>query len=76
MIGMIQDPGLDEHQQRLIDEKRKEFEGRQANQNEPDAETDSAYPEGAVLCTKCNVKASILMDGCMTCLNCGDSKCG
>jgi hypothetical protein len=28
------------------------------------------------LCTKCNVKALILMDGCMTCTNCGDSKCG
>ena len=28
------------------------------------------------LCTKCNTKALILMDGCMTCTNCGDSKCG
>jgi hypothetical protein len=28
------------------------------------------------LCTKCNVKALMLMDGCMTCTNCGDSKCG
>jgi len=28
------------------------------------------------LCIKCNVKALILMDGCMTCTNCGDSKCG
>jgi hypothetical protein len=28
------------------------------------------------LCSKCNVKALILMDGCMTCTNCGDSKCG
>ena len=28
------------------------------------------------LCAKCNVKALILMDGCMTCTNCGDSKCG
>jgi hypothetical protein len=27
------------------------------------------------LCTKCNVKALILMDGCMTCTSCGDSKC-
>jgi hypothetical protein len=27
------------------------------------------------LCTKCNVKALILMDGCMTCTNCGESKC-
>ena len=28
------------------------------------------------LCTKCNTKALILMDGCMTCTNCGDSRCG
>jgi hypothetical protein len=27
------------------------------------------------LCTKCNTKALILMDGCMTCTSCGDSKC-
>jgi hypothetical protein len=77
MIGMIVDPGLDEHQQRLIAEKRKEFEGRQAKVSGVEtAANDSAFPEGAVLCGKCNTKASIMMDGCMTCLNCGDSKCG
>lgn len=27
------------------------------------------------LCGKCNVKALVLLDGCMTCTNCGDSKC-
>ena len=77
MIGMIVDPGLDEYQQKLVDDKRKEFESRQksATQNEI-ADTDSAFPASSVLCDKCNVKASILMDGCMTCLNCGDSKCG
>jgi len=36
----------------------------------------SPFPETAQLCHKCMTKASILMDGCMTCLNCGDSKCG
>ncbi|HML96823.1 MAG TPA: NrdJb, partial [Thermodesulfobacteriota bacterium] len=35
-----------------------------------------AFPAGAQLCTKCHTKAVVLMDGCMTCLNCGDSKCG
>jgi hypothetical protein len=77
MIGMIKDPGLDEHQQRLIEEKRREFETRQsADIGNSSVDPDNSYPEGAVLCNKCNVKASILMDGCMTCLNCGDSKCG
>ena len=28
------------------------------------------------LCNKCNTKAAIMMDGCLTCLNCGESKCG
>ena len=34
------------------------------------------FPPTAEVCKKCSVKAVILMDGCMTCLNCGDSKCG
>lgn len=75
MIGMIVDPGLDEHQQKLIDEKRKEFATRQNQGNEAAAD-NSGFPEGAALCGKCNMKASIMMDGCLTCLNCGDSKCG
>jgi hypothetical protein len=36
----------------------------------------SAFPPGATLCHKCNTVATILMDGCATCLNCGYSKCG
>jgi hypothetical protein len=38
--------------------------------------TTGEYPPEATLCVKCNTKAVILMDGCLTCLNCGDSKCG
>ena len=75
MIGMIVDPGLDQHQQKLVEEKRKEYEERQSTGAEA-ATTSSAFPEGASLCSKCNVTAMILMDGCMTCLNCGESKCG
>ncbi|MFT5717422.1 MAG: hypothetical protein ACI9T7_001614, partial [Oleiphilaceae bacterium] len=33
-------------------------------------------PANASLCKKCNNKSVIIMDGCKTCLNCGDSKCG
>jgi hypothetical protein len=36
----------------------------------------SSYPPNATICPKCNHKAAILMDGCSTCLACGDSKCG
>ncbi len=73
MIGMLKDDGLDEHQQKLIDEKRKQFDDSLKSAEE---EAPSAFPDGAQLCLKCNTKAMIKMDGCMTCLNCGDSKCG
>jgi len=73
MIGMLKDEGLDEHQQKLIDEKRKQFDD---SLKSAESEAPSAFPDGAQLCLKCNTKAMIKMDGCMTCLNCGDSKCG
>jgi hypothetical protein len=72
-IGMLRSATLDEHQQRLLDEKRAEFEESRKQQ---DAFSKSEYPEGAQLCAKCNTVAVIMMDGCMTCLSCGDSKCG
>jgi hypothetical protein len=72
-IGLLQPPGLDEHQQKLVDEKRAEFEGSKKQQ---DAFSDSSFPEGAQLCNKCNTAAAVMLDGCMTCLNCGYSKCG
>ena len=31
--------------------------------------------DNATICPKCNAKAVVLLDGCQTCLNCGDSKC-
>lgn len=37
---------------------------------------ETGYPDHATLCGKCLAKAVIVMDGCLTCLNCGDSKCG
>jgi hypothetical protein len=73
MIGMIKEEGPDEHQKKLIEEKRAQYEDSISMQ---DAQHDSAFPDGAQLCKKCNTKAMIQMDGCLTCLNCGDSKCG
>ena len=74
MIGLLKDEGLDEHQQAILDEKRAQFESasKQADTNNE----SSDFPPGAQVCVKCNPKAVIKMDGCMTCLNCGDSKCG
>ena len=73
MIGMIKDDNLDEHQKKLIQEKRAQYEASTKT-----AETSEAgdFPAGSQLCNKCNVKAAIVMDGCLTCLNCGESKCG
>ena len=74
-----EDDSLDVHQKKLIADKRKEYEERQ-QQTPDDTATAPAdkgsFPADAQLCNKCNVKAAILMDGCYTCLNCGDSKCG
>ena len=77
-IGMIEDDSLDEHQKAFIAQKKAEFEGKQP-QAQPAVDCDdsvSQFPEGAQLCGKCHTKAMVVMDGCLTCLNCGDSKCG
>ena len=73
MIGMLKDDGLDEHQKKLVAEKRAQFESAMQTSKQ---EEGSPFPEGAQLCVKCNTKAAIKMDGCLTCLNCGESKCG
>ncbi len=73
-IGMLKKPGLDEHQQKLVDEKKAEYLQKHAKTG--DEMNEEGYPKGAQLCKKCNTKASIIMDGCLTCLNCGESKCG
>ncbi|MBL1379096.1 TSCPD domain-containing protein [Zobellella iuensis] len=36
----------------------------------------TGFPAGARLCRKCLTRAAVLVDGCLTCLNCGDSRCG
>jgi hypothetical protein len=72
-IGLIRKVGLDEHQQKFVEGKRAEFEARA---KQADAFAKSHFPEGAQLCGKCSTAAVVMMDGCMTCLNCGDSKCG
>lgn len=73
MIGMLKDDGLDEHQRKLVAEKRAQYDSVQAASK---GEDNGGFPEGAQLCLKCNTKAAITMDGCLTCLNCGESKCG
>jgi hypothetical protein len=72
-IGLLRKPELDVHQKKMVEEKRAEFEARA---RQKDAFATSHFPEGAQLCNKCSTAAVVMMDGCMTCLNCGESKCG
>lgn len=69
-IGLIQEEELSDDHMALIAEKRAAAVDEAANAE------NSAFPPGSQLCKKCHVQAMMLMDGCMTCLNCGDSKCG
>ena len=73
MIGMLKDDTLDEHQQKLVEEKRAQYDSM-TKQAEEKSQGD--FPASSQLCAKCHTKAVIQMDGCMTCLSCGDSKCG
>jgi hypothetical protein len=72
-IGLMRKAELDVHQRKLVDEKRAEYEARA---RQTDAFAKTTFPEGAQLCARCSTAAVVMMDGCMTCLNCGDSKCG
>jgi len=75
LIGIISDDTLDEHQKKLIADKRAEYDAK--NSKTATVETDNGdFPPDAQVCKKCSTKAAIVMDGCLTCLNCGDSKCG
>jgi hypothetical protein len=72
-IGLLKSVVLSDEQRKLLAEKRAEFDARAGQK---DAFAESAFPEGAQLCTKCSTAAAVMLDGCMTCLNCGYSKCG
>jgi hypothetical protein len=72
-IGLLTKVELDDEQKKMLDEKRADFE---ASTKQQDAFSKSEYPEGAQLCARCSTAAVVMMEGCMTCLSCGDSKCG
>ena len=72
MIGLIQTEEPDEERENYLMEKRAQLTGTtKAGDN-----TSHEFPPEAQLCNKCLAKAVMKMDGCTTCLNCGDSKCG
>ena len=70
-IGMLKTIVPDEHQEKLIQEKKEEYLKKNSQGLD-----ESGFPKDAQLCHKCSTKAAIMMDGCLTCLSCGESKCG
>jgi hypothetical protein len=61
-IGLIKEE-KDEHMKKFLEKKKEELGVK------------DEFPPSATVCGKCSAKAVVLMDGCQTCLNCGDSKC-
>lgn len=75
-IGLIKTEEMSETTKKILAEKKAEFEKAQSAKSDDQDSTDNPFPANASLCNKCNNKSVIIMDGCKTCLNCGDSKCG
>ncbi len=73
-IGLI-GLNLDDEQAQALLEKRREYESRLSEGGDSPT-TTAKFPAGAQLCGKCSQMAVIKLDNCMTCLQCGDSKCG
>ncbi len=72
LIGMLKNAEPDEHQKKYIKDKAEEYSQKPAV-----IDTGASdFPDTAELCNKCLTKAMIMLAGCLTCLNCGESKCG
>jgi len=74
-IGLIKSNDLSPEQFALIEEKRKKLMEVSSDSSSKKDEAPS-FPASSTMCSKCNTKAMIILDGCQTCLNCGNSKCG
>lgn len=68
-LDMLPQSEFDMHQQAYIQQKREAAMAEQASEQ-------NTFPATASKCAKCHQKSVVLLDGCATCLNCGDSKCG
>lgn len=75
-IGLLQDEPLDPIHQAYVEEKRKQARASYPADSPSEHSVVSPFPESAQICKKCMTKAVVYLDGCLTCLSCGDSKCG
>jgi hypothetical protein len=73
-IGMIRAEEPDEAKKKFLGEKLAAYKAKIGDQS--GVNDNGGFPPHAQLCRRCSTKAVITMDGCTTCLNCGDSKCG
>ncbi|SOB75798.1 hypothetical protein SAMN04488490_1437 [Marinobacter sp. LV10R510-11A] len=73
-VGLMESEEMSETTKRILAEKRAEFEAASTTATNDDKAGD--FPPNSTMCGKCSTKAVIVMDGCATCLSCGDSKCG
>lgn len=78
-IGMLEEVGLSADQKALVEAKLASLSSTKSSIEPtgfPDSIEPTGFPDSAILCKKCRHKAAIMMDNCLTCLNCGDGKCG
>lgn len=68
-IGILKDDVPDGARSEYLAAQRE----RAAAAAAPDA---GGFPEQAEVCARCYTRAVVFLDNCLTCLNCGDSKCG
>ena len=69
-IGMLPEDGMDKQNRQVVATGQEEMTLQQSNEV-----SNNQFPPESSLCKKCSTKAMIRMDGCLTCLNCGYSKC-
>jgi len=72
-LDMLPKSEIDTHQQAYLQQKKQAAIAASAVESDSD---QLNFPDTATSCKKCYQKSVLLLDGCATCLNCGDSKCG
>ncbi|RME33243.1 MAG: NrdJb [Gammaproteobacteria bacterium] len=58
------------------DPHRERYLARQRDAHSGAGTAADGWPAEATLCARCQTRAVVVMEGCRTCLACGESKCG
>ena len=75
-LDMLPESDINTHQQSYLQQKQVAVHAAGSLTKEESSNNTSSFPSTASKCNKCHQKSVVLLDGCATCLNCGDSKCG